>query len=137
MLDKAERWFRRWFAKVWKVRGGGFYALGFVATFIYLEVTTVAGEFIESPSIGAFLSEQLVEFVFRFAVDSLINTVYAFIWPVYWVQWQPPVGLIALGAGYVIFAKFIKQSITDWLFPDGQSATDDPNSEEASSEESS
>jgi hypothetical protein len=120
VLDKAEGWFRHWFAKIWKVRGGGFYALGFVATFIYLEVTTIAGEFIESSSIAAFFTEQLVEFVFRFAVDSLINTVYAFMWPVYWVQWQPPFGVIALGAGYLVFANFVKKHITGWLFPDGQ-----------------
>ena len=136
MLDKAEGWFRRWFAKVWKVRGGGFYALGFAATFVYLEVATIAGEFIESSSIAAFFTEQLVEFIFRFAVDSLINTVYAFMWPVYWVQWQPPVGLIALGAGYLVFANFVKKPITAWLFPDGQ-PTDNAKSEgEKSSKQS-
>lgn len=47
MLDKAKARFRRWFAKVWQVRGGGFYAFGFAVAFVYLEVTTIAGEFIE------------------------------------------------------------------------------------------
>jgi len=122
VLTKAESWFRRWFAKVWKVRGGGFYALGFVVTFIYLEVRTIAGEFIESSSLASFFTEQLVEFVFRFAIDSLINTAYSFIWPVYWVQWQPPFGAIALGIGYIVFAKFVKKHVTDWLFPDGEPA---------------
>jgi hypothetical protein len=28
VLTQAESSFRRWFAKVWKIRGGGFYALG-------------------------------------------------------------------------------------------------------------
>ena len=59
----------------------------------------------------------LVEFVFRFAVDSLISTVYAFMWPVYWVQWRLPFGLIALGAGFFVFTSYLKQPITNWLFP--------------------
>ncbi len=120
MLDQAEGWFRRWFAKVWKARGGGFYALGFAVTFIYLEIRTVTGEFVESASLMAFFTEQLIEFVLRFAIDSLINMLYSFIWPVYWVQWQPPFGAIALGAGYLVFANYIKQPLTAWLFPDGE-----------------
>lgn len=107
---------------VWKVRGGGFYACGFALTFIYLEIRTIAGEFIESSSIGAFISEQLIEFVFRFAIDSLINTLYSFVWPVYFVQLAPPFGLIALGAAYLVFANFLKQPITDWLFADSEPA---------------
>lgn len=129
MLDKAEGWFRGWFAKVWKARGGGFYALGFAATFIYLEVTTVAGEFVESASLMAFFTEQLVEFVFRFAVDSIRNMIMAFVWPVYWVQWQPPFGAIALVAGYFVFAKFIKQPLTQWMFPDGEESDETRSSD--------
>ncbi len=137
MLEQAEGWFRRWFVKVWKARGGGFYALGFAATFIYLEVTTVAGEFVESASLMAFFTEQLIEFVFRFAIDTIRNMVMSFIWPVYWIEWQPPFGAIALGVGYVVFAKYIKQPITDWMFPDGepvdekQSGNDDSSNEGA------
>lgn len=122
MLDAAQGWFRRWFARIWKVRGGGLYACGFAVAFIYLEIRTVAGEFADSSSIGEFLSEQLLEFVFRFAIDSLINTLYALVWPVYFLQWQPPYGLIALGVAYIVFANFLKKPITRWLFPDGESA---------------
>ncbi|MDH3352167.1 MAG: hypothetical protein OEM60_13585 [Gammaproteobacteria bacterium] len=120
MLDEAQAWFRRWFAKVWKVRGGGLYACGFAVTFIYLEIRTVVGEIADSSSIGEFLSEQLIEFVFRFAIDSLINTLYALMWPVYFLQWQPPYGLLALGALYIVFANFLKKPITDWLLSDAQ-----------------
>ena len=132
MLDKAKLRFRRWFAKVWKVRGGGFYACGFIVTFIYLEIRTIAGEFVESSSIGAFLSEQLIEFVFRFAIDSLINTVYSFVWPVYFIQLAPPYGLIGLGLAYLIFANVVKEPLTRWLFPDDAA---EPATAERSSEE--
>jgi hypothetical protein len=117
LLDKAHGWFRDWFRKVWEVRGGGLYACGFVFTFIFLEVSTVAGEFIESESIGAFFSEQLVEFVFRFAVDSIKNTLYALMWPVFVVQWQPPFGVIGLSLAFLAFPRYLKKPITDWLFP--------------------
>jgi len=120
LLDKAHGWFRRWFAKVWKVRGGGLYACGFLFTFIYLEVTTVAGEFVESESIGAFFSEQLIEFVFRFAIDSMVNTIQALMWPAIVVQWQPPLGAIGLGLAFIAFPKYLKPPITRWLFPDGE-----------------
>ena len=129
MLIKAKGWFRRWFAKVWKVRGGGLYACGFAATFIILEIRTVVSEFIDASSIGEFLSEQLVEFIFRFAIDSVVNTLYALMWPVYFLQWQPPFGLIALGVAYLVFANFLKEPITKWLFQDGEDASLERSSE--------
>ena len=118
MLDKAQGWFRLWFAKVWNVRGGGLYAVGYALTFIYLEVRTVLVEFIEADSIGSFLSEQLVEFVLRFAMDSLENMIMALMWPVDIVTWQPPFGAIGFGLAYMVFATFLKKPITDWLFPE-------------------
>jgi hypothetical protein len=129
LLIKAKGWFRRWFAKVWKVRGGGLYACGFAATFIILEIRTVVSEFIDASSIGEFLSEQLVEFIFRFAIDSVVNTLYALMWPVYFLQWQPPFGLIALGVAYLVFANFLKEPITKWLFQDGEDASLERSSE--------
>ena len=114
---------RRWFAKVWKVRGGGLYACGYAITFVVLEVTTVVSELAESASIRDFLTEQLVEFVFRFATDSLINLIQALIWPVYIVQWAPPFGAIGLGIACLVFARYLKKPITDWLFPDDEQET--------------
>jgi hypothetical protein len=118
LLDKAHGWFRRWFAKVWDVRGGGLYACGYAITFVVLEVTTVVGEFAESESIADFFTGQLVEFVFRFATDSIANLIQALMWPVFVVQWAPPFGAIALGLAYLAFAKYLKQPITKWLLPE-------------------
>lgn len=118
MLDKAQGWFRLWFAKVWKVRGGGLYAVGYALTFAYLEVRMVIGEFIDADGIGSFLSEQLVEFVLRFAIDSFQNMIMALMWPVDIVTWQPPYGAIGLGLAYLVFATFLKEPITDWLLPE-------------------
>ena len=123
MLGKAQDWFRRWFTKVWKVRGGGLYACGYAITFVALEVTTVVGELAESDSIGNFLSEQLIEFIFRFATDSIVNLIKALMWPVYIVEWRPPFGAIGLGIAYIVFAKYLKKPITEWLFPEADTDT--------------
>jgi hypothetical protein len=122
LIDEAKSWFRRWFAKVWKLRGGGLYAVGYALTFVYLEVRMILGEFIEADSVVDFFTSQLFEFLFRFMVDSIENMIQAFIWPVYIVTWQQPIGAIALGVAYIVFAKFIKHHITAWLFPDGEEA---------------
>ena len=122
MIDKAKSWFRLWFAKVWKLRGGGLYAVGWAAAFIYLEVTTVLGEIAGADGFVDFFTNQIIEFPFRFMTDSIANMIQAFMWPGYVVSWQPPVGAIALGVAYVVFAKFIKHHITAWLFPDGEEA---------------
>jgi hypothetical protein len=120
LFDLIKRKFRLWFAKVWKVRGGGLYAVGWAATFVYLEITTVLGEVAEADGVIDFFTGQIVEFVFRFLGDSIKNMIMAFMWPVFVVQWNPPVGAIALGAAFFLFPVFVKPHITKWLFPDGE-----------------
>ena len=120
MLDHIKSKFRVWFAKVWKVRGGGLYAVGWAVTFLWLEITTIFGEIIEAEGVIDFFTNQLIEFVFRFLGDSLMNMVTAFMWPVYIVQWRPPFGVIALGVAFALFPTLVKPYITAWLFPDGE-----------------
>jgi len=120
LLDKAKSWFRLWFAKVWRLRGGGLYAVGWAATFVYLEVTTVLGEIAGADGVVDFFTNQIIEFLFRFMSDSIANMIQAFMWPVFIVSWQPPIGAIALGVAFVVFPTYIKPHITAWLFPDGE-----------------
>ena len=107
---KAHGWFRTWFAKVWHVRGGSLYALGFASTFIYLEIRTFIGEIAESSSVGDFISSQLIEVVFRFAIKSFINTIEALMWPIYVVQLTPPYGAIGLGIGFLVFTSYLQDA---------------------------
>ncbi len=115
---KAHGWFRKWFGKVWKVRGGGLYACGYALTFIFLEMRTLFGEIIASESIGQFFSEQLIEILFRFLGESLGNMIQAFMWPVAIVQWNSPVGAIGLGFAFFAFTRYLKKPIEHWLFGD-------------------
>ncbi len=109
---------KRAFRAVWAARGGGLYACGFVLTFLWLEVTTFFSEVAAANSVGEFVTEQLFEFVIRFTVQSIQNTVAAFMWPLAIIQWSPAWGGLILGGMYVVFPRFIKPRLEGWLFDD-------------------
>ena len=113
LVEKSHGWFRNWFRKIWDVRGGGLYAVGFAATFLYLEVVDLADDVL---GIGALFEGRIVEFIIDFFVDSLMNTLAAFMWPIDIVQWSPPIGVIALGVAFWLFPIYVKPYIEDWLF---------------------
>jgi len=117
--DKAHGWFRAWFRKVWDVRGGGLYAVGFAAAFLYFEIREAVVE--DIPQLAAMnnvLSSELIGFGIQFIIDSMINFVRALLWPMHVVQLWPPVGLIALIAAFVLFPRYLKAPIERWLFDD-------------------
>ena len=115
---KAHGWFRTWFGKVWKVRGGGLYAVGYAITFAYLEVRAIVGELLEADGIIDFFTNQLIEFLFRFLSETIVNMVQAFMWPVYLIQMWQPYGAIMLGLLFVVFPYLLKKPIERWLFGD-------------------
>ena len=96
LVDKGHSVFREWFRKVWDVRGGGLYAVGFAAVFIYLEVVDLVGDIADIGSIGGAFDGGVINFaiafMIEFFVDSLMNTVDALLWPVEVIQWAPPWG---------------------------------------------
>ncbi|MFQ5609947.1 MAG: hypothetical protein ACE5F8_06725 [Woeseiaceae bacterium] len=110
---------RRWLRKIWQVRGGGLYAVGYALTFVYFETRTIIGEIAGSSGVGEFLSSQLTEFVFRFASESLANFVKALMWPVYVIRLDAMWGAIALGLGFVFFDRVLKKPVEVWLSQDG------------------
>lgn len=116
---------KRFVRTVWNARGGGLYACGFVVTFLWLEATTLVGELVSSGSLAAFFSEQLFEFIFRFTIQSLTNTVTAFLWPFLVIQVSPVWGPAALGVLYLLFPRYLKEPLTQWLFHDDEQAQPD------------
>ena len=100
---------------MWDVRGGGLYACGFAATFIYLEIGSLIDDFRE---VGLLLEGQVVAFIVNFVVDSFRNTIGAFMWPVNIVQFKSPYGAIGLGLAFVLFPRYLKKPIERWLFAD-------------------
>jgi len=113
--DKSHGWFRNWFRKVWKVRGGGLYAFGFAVTFVFLEVGSLGEDLAD---IGSVFNGQVAEFAIQILVDSFTNTLRSFMWPVYVVQMAPPWGAIALGLAFLFFAKVLQGPVEQWLGPD-------------------
>jgi hypothetical protein len=125
---ELRRRFKRFLRALWDARGGGLYACGFVITFLWLEASTIVGEIASSSSLASFVTDELIEFVFRFSVQSLVNTILALVWPAYVIDWSPAWGGAALVALYFIFPRFIKPTITRWLF-DGDSQVEEPQEE--------
>ncbi len=117
--DKAHGWFRAWFRKVWDVRGGGLYAVGFAAAFVFFEIREALVEDIpQFVAMDNLLSSELIGFGIEFLVDSMLNFVRALMWPVFVVQWSPPVGVIALVAAFILFPRYLKAPVERWLFRD-------------------
>lgn len=107
---------RRFVRTIWDARGGGFYACGVVIAFAWLELQTIAEDVSGAESIGDFLGEQIVETVFRFLGESFVNGWLALIWPIYVIDLHPTWGIVALAAGYGVFALFIKAPLERWIF---------------------
>jgi hypothetical protein len=107
---------RRSVRTIWDARGGGFYACGFVLTFIWLEITMFIEDIVEATGIADFFGEQLLEMLFRYLGESFVNTIKAFMWPVYIIQISPPWGVAVFVLMAVIFNKILKEPVEKWLF---------------------
>lgn len=114
---------KRMFRTMWEARGGGFYACGFVLTFVWLEITTLIGEVSQSTGVIDFFTEQFVEFLLRFSIQSLGNSIQAFLWPLLIIDYLGPISIALLLAVYLLFARFLKPSLTAWLFDDAVPAS--------------
>ena len=132
LIDGSKSRFREWFRKVWDVRGGGLYAVGFAAVFIYLEVVDLAVDIADIGSIGGAFDGGVINFAIAFMIefflDSLLNTFQALLWPVDVVQWAPPWGAVALGLAYWLFPSYAKPHIENWLFDGEPEEAEEPES---------
>lgn len=126
--EKSHGWFRDWFRKVWKIRGGGLYALGFAISFIYFEIGSLGDDLL---GIGSLFNGQALDFIIDFMIDSFTNTIKAFMWPVYVVRLAPPWGAIGLGLAFIGFTQFLKSPIEKWLFGDEPDAAADASNSDA------
>jgi len=110
--------FRRWFRNVWSVRGGGLYAVGFAAAFLYLEIVDIVFDDVPALFSMNILSSELVGFIFSFFVDTFVNMLMALAWPAFAVIFAPPWGAIALALAFVVFNYYLKAPVERWLGED-------------------
>lgn len=114
--DQAHGFFRRWFRKVWEARGGGLYAVGFAVTFLYLEIKDILFDDVPTLASMNVFSAEIAAFVIDFIIDTFMNMLSAFMWPVWVIQWQIPWGIALLVAAFFLFPRFVKQPMEHWLF---------------------
>ena len=103
---------RRWLVKLWASRGGGFYGLGYVVTFVALEIKSLSGDLTSVSGLVA----QAAQYVIRFSIESFINGLSALFWPFHLFRWLGPFGLVvALAIGYAAFEGAIRPLMEAWL----------------------
>jgi len=115
LRDKTWVRVKRGLAKIWSTGGGGFYGLGYLITFIVYEIRLLAREFAGADGIVDFVAEQLVERVFRIAIDSLGNSIKAFLWPIRVLSDYELWGVAALVIGWAVYTYFLHERIVDYL----------------------
>jgi hypothetical protein len=75
--------------------GGGAYGVVGLATWLYLEAQTLAGDVGKATGVMDFIEQKSVSWLIGFSVDSVLNAVWAGIWPIYWFKDHPLViGLV-------------------------------------------
>jgi len=99
---------RRSLRTVWDARGGGLYACGFAVTFVFLEIRMFFLDIFAAESVGDFVTGQVSELLFKYIGQSIENTVHAFMWPVYVIEFQSPWGVGFLAGMFVLFPIFVK-----------------------------
>jgi len=105
------------FVSLWSARGGGFYGLGWSLTFIALEVQFFVSEVAQSNGIFDFVGGQLIEYVLRFGLMSVVNSLLALVWPVHVLQWLGGYGIVVLIAGFFAFEHFLRP-LVEGRFPE-------------------
>ncbi len=83
----------------------------------------------EATGIADFFSEQLLEMLFRYIGESFLNTIRAFMWPVYVIQISPPWRVAVFVLMGVLFKNFLKEPIEQWLFHDDDAERGEARSE--------
>lgn len=97
--------------ELWRTRGGGFYGLGYVVTFLLMEARLVVAEFSASESVMSFLTDQLLEFLLRVGLLSFVNVILAFLWPVFVLERLGGWGLVVLALGYLAFQHTLRPRV--------------------------
>lgn len=112
---------RQWLAKLLSSHGGGLYAFGYTCSFVYLEVTDLAEDFI------ALFSDEfnIFSFIIEIVVDSFVNMVESFIWFVPILGYEPPIGIAILVVAFLVFERYFRKPLGVWVTRTYNSDSDD------------
>lgn len=110
-------WLRAALLRMWRLRGGGFYGLGFVATFVGLQLRSLFEDAAAATGPIDFVTTQLSEALLRVLGDTFPNLIQAFVWPALFVGWSGAYGLLVLLATFLVFDRWIKPWLNE-RFPE-------------------
>lgn len=96
---------------LWRARGGGLFGLGYVVTFVSLEVRLVVTEFAGSDSVLSFIESELLEYLLRLGIMSFVNVLLALLWPVLLLDRLGAWGLLLLPAAYFAFERWLRPEV--------------------------
>jgi hypothetical protein len=103
---------RDWLIALWATKGGGFYGLGYVATLLTLEAFSFEQDATKAASsvsgVESFVASQVIQYVTRFGVDSIMNTIRAVVWPAYLFDWFRLPGVVAFVVGAMVFERVVR-----------------------------
>ena len=91
---------------LWSSRGGGFYGLGYLVTFLVLETRTLFSGVATSETVLGFIGQEVTQVFFRVAFESLLNSALAFLWPLYVLQLLSNWGIVVLVLGWWAYGKW-------------------------------
>lgn len=120
--------------KIWRSRGGGFYGFGYVICFIVLEVRMFIGNFEGNSDVVTMVVQEVLQFLFRFTVQSFLNGMLAFLWPAFVLDLLKGWGILVIGVGWVVFDRWGKARIDAW-WPESKPAQEQPPNEQHQSGE--
>ena len=97
------------YLRMWRSRGGGFYGLGYVAAFVALEVQAYLSSWQSaSDDIAGLVMQEVLQFVFRFAAQSMLNGFLALGWPIFVVAKFGGAGLAVLAVAWWSFDRYAR-----------------------------
>jgi hypothetical protein len=103
--------------ETWRLRGGGFYGLGYLIAFAWLQVSLILGDVSESHSLTEFATGAAIEYVLRVSLLAFVNVFLAALWPLYVLQLLKGTGIILLGLGYLAF-EYALRPLVEQHFPE-------------------
>ena len=112
---------RDWLLGLWAARGGGFYGLGWVVTFIFLEVKMLATDIGGSDNVTQAVMFEALEYVLRIGFLSFLNGFLALLWPAFLLGWLQVWGVAILIVGYIGF-EYGLRPVAEARFPELQEA---------------
>ena len=106
---------RGWVARLWHAKGGGFYGLGYVVAFLWLEVRSLTGELGESEGVTSFLAGQVFGYLIRFSIESFFNAITAILWPAMLFQSLGVWAIALLIPAWFGFERIVRPNVDAWL----------------------